>query len=220
MGHGCPPPDGCSTKAIRPSLSIDVCSSIGGDMFGGDADREYPLAARASTTPPPPRRVFSLVDELRPQLQGHGRVRHRARSPRLWASTSKVGSLTPGKEADLILIRTDTLSADPDEQPLVAVVYAAHPGNVDTVLVKGHVVKRDGRAHRRRRRQVSVVSPSRRATTCSPRPPRGSDHRRREDRWRLDPRARSGLSQFSPRLPPRGAGRPFLGARRVGARSP
>jgi hypothetical protein len=29
--------------------------------------------------------------------------------------------------------------------PWGAVVYAAHPGNVDTVLVKGHVVKRDGK---------------------------------------------------------------------------
>jgi adenine deaminase len=57
----------------------------------------------------------------------------------------KIGSLTPGKEADLILIKTDALSLTPMNNPWGAVVYAAHPGNVDTVLVKGRVVKRDGK---------------------------------------------------------------------------
>jgi cytosine/adenosine deaminase-related metal-dependent hydrolase len=56
-----------------------------------------------------------------------------------------VGSLTPGKQADLILISTDTLSLTPMNNPWGAIVYAAHPGNVDTVMVAGRVVKRDGR---------------------------------------------------------------------------
>jgi cytosine/adenosine deaminase-related metal-dependent hydrolase len=57
----------------------------------------------------------------------------------------KIGSLTPGKEADLIMIKTDSLSLTPMNNPWGAVVYAGHPGNVDTVLVKGRVVKRDGK---------------------------------------------------------------------------
>ena len=57
----------------------------------------------------------------------------------------KVGSLAPGKEANVILIRADSLSFTPMNNPWGAVVYAGHPGNVDTVLVKGRVVKRDGK---------------------------------------------------------------------------
>jgi cytosine/adenosine deaminase-related metal-dependent hydrolase len=57
---------------------------------------------------------------------------------------SKVGSLTPGKEADIILVRTDVLGMAPVNNATGAIVYNAHPGLVDTVLVAGRVVKRDG----------------------------------------------------------------------------
>jgi 5-methylthioadenosine/S-adenosylhomocysteine deaminase len=57
----------------------------------------------------------------------------------------RVGSLTPGKEADIILVRTDTLGMTPLNNPAGALVYNAHPGLVDTVLVAGRVVKRDGK---------------------------------------------------------------------------
>jgi cytosine/adenosine deaminase-related metal-dependent hydrolase len=56
----------------------------------------------------------------------------------------KIGSLTPGKDADIILIRTDTPAMTPLNNPAGAVVYNAHPGLVDTILVAGNVVKRDG----------------------------------------------------------------------------
>ena len=64
---------------------------------------------------------------------------------------SKIGSLTPGKRADVILIRTDNFGMTPLNNPIGAVVYNAHPGLVDTVLVDGEVVKRDGTLRGRRR---------------------------------------------------------------------
>jgi 5-methylthioadenosine/S-adenosylhomocysteine deaminase len=57
----------------------------------------------------------------------------------------RVGSLRPGKAADIVLLRTDTLNMVAAHDPIAAVVTAAHPGNVDTVLVAGKIVKRDGR---------------------------------------------------------------------------
>src|SRR5882757_4197775 len=57
----------------------------------------------------------------------------------------RTGSLTPGKQADLILIRATDLNLAPVTDPAAAVVLAAHPGNVDTVLVGGRTVKRGGR---------------------------------------------------------------------------
>jgi cytosine/adenosine deaminase-related metal-dependent hydrolase len=55
------------------------------------------------------------------------------------------GSLTPGKRADLIIVRADALNVAPVVDPVVAIVHAAGPQNVDTVIVDGRVLKRDSR---------------------------------------------------------------------------
>jgi cytosine/adenosine deaminase-related metal-dependent hydrolase len=57
----------------------------------------------------------------------------------------RTGSLSPGKQADLILIRATDINLAPVTDPAAAVVLAAHPGNVDTVLVAGRALKRGGR---------------------------------------------------------------------------
>lgn len=58
----------------------------------------------------------------------------------------EVGSLGIGKRADLVLLRADALNLAPvAHDPIGAVVTSAHPGNVDTVLVGGRPVKRNGR---------------------------------------------------------------------------
>ena len=57
----------------------------------------------------------------------------------------RIGSLTPGKRADLILVRTDDFGMTPMNNPVGAFVYNAHPGLVDTILVDGKVVKRAGK---------------------------------------------------------------------------
>ncbi|WP_433857406.1 amidohydrolase family protein [Streptomyces kronopolitis] len=58
----------------------------------------------------------------------------------------ETGSLGIGKSADLVLLRADAVNLAPvDHDPIGAVVTAAHPGNVDTVLVAGRTVKRAGR---------------------------------------------------------------------------
>lgn len=58
---------------------------------------------------------------------------------------SKVGTLEVGKQADLIMVRGDDINMMPVNAPIGAVVMHAHPGNVDTVMVAGRILKRDGR---------------------------------------------------------------------------
>jgi cytosine/adenosine deaminase-related metal-dependent hydrolase len=58
---------------------------------------------------------------------------------------AKVGSLTPGKKADLILLRTDRMNVTPLNDPATAVVTGMDTGNVDTVLIAGRVMKRHGK---------------------------------------------------------------------------
>jgi len=55
------------------------------------------------------------------------------------------GSLTPGKRADVILIRTNDLNIAPLANIETTVVQSATPANVDTVMVDGRLIKRNGR---------------------------------------------------------------------------
>ena len=59
--------------------------------------------------------------------------------------SDRIGTLAPGKEADIVLLRATDANLFPVRDPIGAVVRQAGPGNVETVLVGGRFVKRDGR---------------------------------------------------------------------------
>lgn len=54
---------------------------------------------------------------------------------------SSIGSITPGKRADLIMLRTDVSEA---RDPATGVLYGATPREVDTVMVDGRLLLRRG----------------------------------------------------------------------------
>jgi cytosine/adenosine deaminase-related metal-dependent hydrolase len=56
----------------------------------------------------------------------------------------RTGSLTPGKRADLVLVRTGDANMAPAGDPYEAIVSFAMPANVDTVIVDGRVLRRGG----------------------------------------------------------------------------
>jgi 5-methylthioadenosine/S-adenosylhomocysteine deaminase len=55
-----------------------------------------------------------------------------------------IGSLTPGKQADVVLLRVDGIRHRPLIDPFATVVLHAGPGDVDSVFVAGRAVKRHG----------------------------------------------------------------------------
>jgi cytosine/adenosine deaminase-related metal-dependent hydrolase len=57
----------------------------------------------------------------------------------------EVGSVTPGKRADVIMVRTDALAAAVVGDPYAQIVESALPETVDTVMVDGRILKRKGR---------------------------------------------------------------------------
>src|SRR5262245_30691712 len=57
----------------------------------------------------------------------------------------RTGSLTPGKRADLILVRTTDINIAPLSEPYEALVTYAQPRNIDTVIVDGRILLRGGR---------------------------------------------------------------------------
>ncbi len=57
----------------------------------------------------------------------------------------RTGSLTPGKRADMILVRTGDINMAPMGDPYEALVNLAQPRNVDTVIADGRILQRAGR---------------------------------------------------------------------------
>jgi len=57
----------------------------------------------------------------------------------------RIGSITPGKQADIVLLRTDTLNMTPMHDLVGCAVMQAATANVDTVLIAGRTMKQDGK---------------------------------------------------------------------------
>ena len=64
---------------------------------------------------------------------------------RLLGLGDTVGSLKPGKRADLILIRTTNVNIAPVGDPYYSMVFSGQPANVDTVVVDGRMLSRGGK---------------------------------------------------------------------------
>jgi 5-methylthioadenosine/S-adenosylhomocysteine deaminase len=137
MGHGVPPTGRLVARGVRPSLSIDVVSSVPGDMFTQMrtalvqerilAFTETPDTAFAPTLTHRDVLEFATIDGARACALDH-----------------KIGTLRPGKQADIVLIRTDRVNVAPVVDPVATVVICADTSNVDTVFVAGRIVKHNG----------------------------------------------------------------------------
>lgn len=57
----------------------------------------------------------------------------------------KIGSLTPGKQADLILINAGDINLYPSGNAFGTVVHATERSNIDTVVIGGRIVKQNGK---------------------------------------------------------------------------
>ena len=140
MGFGWPATGRLLRVGIRPSLSIDDCAAVCGDMF-----------RTMHTTLVVQRGLDNLeVDNPTDQKGLRLRARHVVEFATLEGAKAcglgdELGSLRPGKLADILLVRMDDPLVFPMNHPLGQLVSSGHPGLVDTVIVEGRVVKRGGR---------------------------------------------------------------------------
>lgn len=141
MGHGWPPVMKAIEYGLRPSLSIDVVTTVPGDMFtqiraafGAERARVNAIAWAANENVPDTMLTARQLLEIA-TLNG----------ARVAGVADRAGSLTPGKRADIVLIDARAINIAPVIDPVAAVTLAADVSNVDTVLVDGVVRKRHGR---------------------------------------------------------------------------
>jgi 5-methylthioadenosine/S-adenosylhomocysteine deaminase len=141
MGHGWPPVMKAIEYGLRPSLSIDVVTTVPGDMFtqmrsafGSERARVNAIAWEADT--PVPETMLTAAQMLQMATINGAHVAGVA---------DRTGSLTPGKKADIVMIDATSLNVAPVIDPVAAVTLCADVSNVETVIVDGVVRKRDGR---------------------------------------------------------------------------
>ena len=139
MGHGWPPIQRFLDRGLRPSLSVDVETAVAGDMF---TQMRSVLSVQRATVNG---RMLRGEDDL-PALLTTREVLEFAtiEGARANGLEHKTGTLTPGKEADLIMLRTDRINVIPLNDPIGAVVSAMDTSNVDSVFVAGQPLKRNG----------------------------------------------------------------------------
>jgi cytosine/adenosine deaminase-related metal-dependent hydrolase len=133
MGFGLPATHRLLAHGIRPGLGVDIVTSTAGDLFTQmrTAFQVARLQAlQEGSSSPTVEDIFALAT-----IDG-------ARA--CWLD-QKIGTLTPGKQADIILLTTNTPNLTPLNDPVASVVLGAHAGNVDTVLVAGKTLKQGGR---------------------------------------------------------------------------
>jgi len=162
MGVGAPVTGRLLAAGVRPGLGIDTITGSSGDMFG---QMRAALAMERMTE----------AEEIWARGEQYGSVRLTARqilelatiegARTLWLD-SKIGSLTAGKEADVVLIRADDLNMAPviDARAAVnAIVMSADTANVDSVFVAGSPIKRGGKmlADTERARKLAAASSAR-----------------------------------------------------------
>ena len=139
MGHGIPPVQQALDHGIEPSISVDVETNIASEFFTQM------------------RSIFTLQ-----RMQTHQRRReNEGDSPGLMTVQDilkfatiqgardnglgeKTGTLTPGKEADIILLRKNAINVMPVNNAYGAVVLMMDTSNVNTVFISGRVKKWKG----------------------------------------------------------------------------
>ena len=57
----------------------------------------------------------------------------------------KIGTLEIGKKADITLLRNNDLNLKNSFNPLHSIICYGHPGNVDTVIIEGEIMKQNGK---------------------------------------------------------------------------
>jgi 5-methylthioadenosine/S-adenosylhomocysteine deaminase len=141
MGHGTPPTGKALAHGLRPSLSIDVVTTVPGDMF---TQMRFMFAQARLLEH---EAAFAAGNEEEPTLLTSREVLEFAtiEGARVCGLDDRTGSLTPGKQADIVVLRCDQTNTYPIIDPVSTVVHQADTRNVDMVLVAGQPLKRDGK---------------------------------------------------------------------------
>ena len=142
MGFGDPLTGRLRNLGSPMTIGADVEPAVSGDMFGAmrltmSVQRNIDNLAALSRGEVLPETATITCAEALQWVTING--------ARMIGMEQSLGTIAPGKKADIILLRGGDLNLFPVNNAINAVVRHATPGNVDTVMVAGNIVKRDGK---------------------------------------------------------------------------
>jgi cytosine/adenosine deaminase-related metal-dependent hydrolase len=144
-------------RGIRSGFGVDTICSCGTDIF---SEMRLALAAERSRA-----NVAALArGEQVPTVALHQRDMLRLATidgARVWNMDDEVGSLTPGKQADVTVIDMRSPHLDGYGDIIATMVLGAGPADVETVIVGGDIIKQNGKLvgeHIGKARKLMLVS--------------------------------------------------------------
>jgi cytosine/adenosine deaminase-related metal-dependent hydrolase len=157
MGLGLPPSGPARAAHTRLNLGTDVVTGMSGDMFTQmrfllQTDRALKNDALHKREKMPDKLDMSVRDVLElATIKGAA----------AYGLDHRIGSIRPGKEADITLLRKTDINMLATRDPVAAIVLHAGTQNVDTVIVGGDILKRDGKlAYRDLARKAAALERS------------------------------------------------------------
>lgn len=142
QGHGHPLTGRLRALGKAPSLGVDLESVMSGDML---TQARIALGIQRSLDNTAHRAAQGGIPATTtiPAIEALGWVT--VEGARMLGQLDRIGTLKAGKQADLVLLRADTLNMQPVHDPVAAAVFQASLANVDSVMVAGRWKKREGR---------------------------------------------------------------------------
>lgn len=131
-GFGLSPVSAMIKAGVPLGLSIDTT------ILSGNADMFAVMKALENLANGMAQSEFAISSEKLIEIATMGGARALG-----WSD--KIGSLTPGKRADFMLVRTTDINMLPFTVPSRMIVQAAQPYNIDAVVVDGKFLKKDGK---------------------------------------------------------------------------
>jgi cytosine/adenosine deaminase-related metal-dependent hydrolase len=140
MGMGRPAFAACERHGIAPTLSCDIVSLNSGDLFAqlrqGLGFKRWADSEAINLAAGDPERVSTTaLEALRWSTMNAAEAIGLA---------DRIGSITPGKQADLIIVGGPGTSQHPIIDAAGTLIFQTTTTDVRTVLVAGRTVKRDG----------------------------------------------------------------------------
>ncbi|HEX2547060.1 MAG TPA: amidohydrolase family protein [Ramlibacter sp.] len=142
QGHGHPLTGRLRQFGRAPSLGVDLESVMSGDMF---TQARIALGIQRSLDNVAHRAEHGTIPSTSTITTREALSWITVEGARMLQQQDRIGSLAPGKQADLVVIRAGDLNMQPVHDAVSAVVFQTSLANIDSVMVAGKWKKKGGK---------------------------------------------------------------------------
>jgi len=142
QGHGHPLTGRLRRFGRAPSLGVDLESVLSGDML---TQARIALGIQRSLDNVAYREQHGTIPPTSTITAREALSWVTVEGARMLQQLDRIGTLAPGKQADLVLVRASDLNMQPVHDPVSSIVFQASLANIDSVMVAGRWRKRAGR---------------------------------------------------------------------------